>query len=241
MPTDTQGKSRILWYNRKDYFACNYFAYPFLILTFLHFLTLLFPPLICFYNLPCCLPYLHLLNPPSSIKFMFIPPACFHSVSGSPRKYPKHRAPGREPQAGLVAAVGALIGICRLWRPCSSCTRSCVTPERYEERVWAEIQRRKEELGENQKVFFVFILWIIKRCICCNSKLLQQKVKSTCHVSFWTQPTFFPFYDRVRYYSGKGPAAISQLIWPVAHRWLPMHAYSMSTHKCTDDRNHTHM
>lgn len=38
--------------------------------------SLAFSDFICFYNLPCSLPYSCLLNPPSSIKFVFIPPAC---------------------------------------------------------------------------------------------------------------------------------------------------------------------
>lgn len=57
------------------------------------FLTQLFSDFICFHNLPCS----HLLNPPSSVTFVFIPPVCLPHVSGSPRKYSKHRAPGRAP------------------------------------------------------------------------------------------------------------------------------------------------
>lgn len=85
---------------------------------------------ICFH----CPPHSHPLNPPSSIKFVFIPPACLPlCASRSLRRHPKHRAPGRKPQAGLVAAVGALTGISGLCRPGGSCTRSCIAAERYDE------------------------------------------------------------------------------------------------------------
>lgn len=80
-------------------------------------LTHSFPDCTCLYGFLHSLLYSHLLNPPSGITFVFTPPVCLPSVSVSPRKHPKHRAPGREPQAGLVAAVGALAGICKLWRP----------------------------------------------------------------------------------------------------------------------------
>lgn len=83
-------------------------------LPFSTFLIQLFSDSLCFHNISCTLPYSHLLNPPSSIKFVFIPPACLPHVFRSPRRHPKHRAPGREPQAGLVAAVWALTGICKL-------------------------------------------------------------------------------------------------------------------------------
>lgn len=41
-------------------------------LPFLH----LFSDSLSFHNISCCLPDSHLLNPPSGIKFVFIPPAC---------------------------------------------------------------------------------------------------------------------------------------------------------------------
>lgn len=85
------------------------------------FLNHLFSESLCFHNISCPLHYSHLLNSPSSIKFVFIPLAYLPHVFRSPRRHQQHRAPGREPQAGLVAAVGALPGICKLQRPCSIC------------------------------------------------------------------------------------------------------------------------
>lgn len=78
------------------------------------FLNHLFSESLCFHNISCPLHYSHLLNSPSSIKFVFIPLAYLSHVFRSPRRHQQHRAPGREPQAGLVAAVRALPGICEL-------------------------------------------------------------------------------------------------------------------------------
>lgn len=78
------------------------------------FLNHLFSESLCFHNISCPLHYSHLLNSPSSIKFVFIPLAYLPHVFRSPRRHQQHRAPGREPQAGLVAAVRALPGICEL-------------------------------------------------------------------------------------------------------------------------------
>lgn len=148
--------------------------------------------------------------------------------------------------------MGALTGICELWRPCSSCTRSCVAPEWNEKRKRVEIGAREtvekkrltEESSELGRFSCVHILdpveYFVVNLHCWNKNVkalgmyalashLSDGEKTIAHGGF-RGPVSSLLCPEIRWCPMPGTmldnwtpsAALVWLMWPVRCRRLPV-------------------